>query len=260
MRVIMLGVSHQTAAVELRERLALSGDALDRALDRLGEAFAHTERVVVSTCNRTELYVARPAHHPPDGEALRRTLAEVTGAPLDELTAASIHRENEQALSHLYRVAAGLESMVLGEPQILGQIKRAYERANERGAVGAVLHKVFQDAIAVAKRVRNETGIGEGRVSVGSVAVDYARQIFDHFDDKTVVCVGAGEMAKLTLRHLMGLNPARLWVANRSPQRARELVEQLGIKPVEGGARSLDDLDTLLVEADVMVTTCALPI
>ena len=255
MRVIMLGVSHQTAAVELRERLALSGDALDRALDRLGEAFAHTERVVVSTCNRTELYVARPAHHPPDGEALRRTLAEVTGAPLDELTAASIHRENEQALSHLYRVAAGLESMVLGEPQILGQIKRAYERANERGAVGAVLHKVFQDGIGVAKRVRNETGIGEGRVSVGSVAVDYARQIFDHFDDKTVVCVGAGEMAKLTLRHLMGLNPARLWVANRSPQRARELVEQLGIKPVEGGARSLDDLDSLLVEADVMVTS-----
>jgi len=255
MRVIMLGVSHHTAAVELREQLSLAGDALDAALDRLGQDFPNAERVVLSTCNRTELYVARPAHQPPDGDALRQVLSDVSGAPLDALTAASIHRENEQALSHLYRVASGLESMVLGEPQILGQIKRAYECATERGAVGGVLHKVFQDALAVAKRVRHETGIGDGRVSVASVAVDYARQIFDHFDDKTVVCLGAGEMAKVTLRHLMNLNPARLWVANRSPQRARGLVEQLGIAPSLGGARTLDDLDTLLVEADVMVTS-----
>ncbi len=259
MRVVMVGLSHQTAPVELRERVALAGDALSAALDTIGDRYPGVEHVIVSTCNRTELYIARPAHEPPDGDALRALLAEVTGVPIDELTPATIQRENEQALSHLFRVASGLESMVLGEPQILGQLKRSYEEADARGAVGSVLHKVFQDGIAVAKRARHDTGIGEGRVSVGSVAVDYVRQVFDHFDNKTVVCVGAGEMAKLTLRHLTKLAPQRLWVANRSVERARELVEQLASKtdadspPI--GARSLDDLDTLLIEADIVVTS-----
>lgn len=123
MRVIMLGVSHQTASVDVRERLALSGEGLSDALSQLGNAFDETERVIISTCNRTEIYVARPAHHPPSGEDLRQWLAELCDVSVDELTPVTILRENDHALGHLYRVASGLESMVLGEPQILGQIK-----------------------------------------------------------------------------------------------------------------------------------------
>src|SRR5690606_2380745 len=138
-------------------------------------------------------------------------------------TAASIHREGEQAVQHLFRVSTGLDSMVLGEPQILGQVKRAYEAASEGGAVGPVLHRVFQGAIAAAKRLRTETGIDAGRTSVASVAADVARRVFDTFTDKTVVGIGAGEMAKATLQHLLKLGPGQLWVLNRSADRATAL-------------------------------------
>src|SRR5690606_35691282 len=134
-----------------------------------------------STCNRMEIYLARPAHGEPSVASLHQLIARRTGVTLETLTTATIHRENEQALEHLFRVATGLDSMVLGEPQILGQVRQAYEYAAGRQAVGAVLHRVFQQAIKAAKHVRTETGIDAGRVSVGSVAVDFARQIFEHF-------------------------------------------------------------------------------
>ena len=125
----------------------------------------------------------------------------------EALTAATIRRENEQAVNHLFRVCAGLESMVLGEAQILGQVKRAYEAATDRGAVGVVLHRVFQQAVAVAKQARTETGIDAGRLSVGSVAVDLARGVFERFDDKVVVGIRAGEIAKLTFKHFAAIKP-----------------------------------------------------
>lgn len=256
MRIIMLSVNHHTAPVEMRERLALTGARLDQALDQLRKQYPTAEVVVLCTCNRTELYLARPTHEPPSIDDLRTFLADFCHVGLQTLVPASIHREQEQAVTHLFRVATGLESMVLGEPQILGQIKRAYEHAHTRGAVGPVLHHVFQQALRAAKLVRSQTGIDDGRTSIGSVAVDFARRIFERFDDKTVVGIGTGEMAKLTLRHLKALRPARLWVTSRTIANAQQLAAALGLGGGDSpsGARHFDDLDELLVHADIVLT------
>lgn len=249
MRLLMLGVNHRTAAVELRERLALADDRLDAALDRLRTAFPGVEAVILSTCNRTEVYLARPAHEPPTFDDLRAMLAAHCNISVEDLAAVTIQREQQEAAAHLFRVCAGLESMVLGEAQILGQVKRAYDAANARAAVGPVLHRVFQHAIRAGKSIRSRTRIDAGRVSVGSVAVDFARNIFERFDDKTVAAIGAGEMVKLALRHFAALKPGRLWMTNRTAARAEALAASLGI----GSVRAWEDLDTLVVEADVLL-------
>jgi glutamyl-tRNA reductase len=249
MRLLMLGVNHRTAAVEVREKLALAGPTLDAMLDAVRAVQAMTEVVVLSTCNRTELYLARPAHEPPTFDDLRTLVATRCGLTPEQLGGVTIQREQQEAAAHLFRVCAGLESMVLGEPQILGQVKRAYEAANERGCVGPVLHRVFQQAIRCGKDVRSRTGIDAGRMSVGSVAVDFARNIFERFDDKTVVAVGAGEMMKLALRHFGSLTPGRLWLTNRTHERAAAAAAAVP----RAQARAWDDLDSLLVEADVLL-------
>lgn len=259
MRLLLLSVNHRTAPVELRERLALATADSAATLADLRARFGDCECVVVSTCNRLEIYVARPSHAPPTAQDLRQFLADRSGTPVETVTAASIQREGEPAVQHLFRVSTGLDSMVLGEPQVLGQVKRAYEAAAASGAVGPVLHRVFQSSVAAAKRLRSETGIGAGRMSIASVAVDFARRVFDNFADKTVVGIGAGEMAKVTLRHLLDLNLGRLWVVNRSVERAAALADQLRITSHTGGPRAWDDLDVLLVEADVILTSTASP-
>ncbi len=255
MRILLLGVNHRTADVQLREKLAMAGGPLNAALARLRETYADAEFVLVSTCNRTELYTARPSHAAPSIEDLRNVLADLSGVEVGAVTAATIHREQEQAVAHLFRVCSGLDSMVLGETQILGQVKRAYEVASAANAIGPVLHRVFQSALSAARKVRADTGIDAGRVSVGSVAVDFARQVFDDFADKTIVGVGAGEMAKTTLKHLKALNPHRLWLVNRTAQRAAELAATIGVGHPGGGPRAWDELDELMVDADVMVTS-----
>jgi glutamyl-tRNA reductase len=255
MRIVTLSISHRTASVDLRERITIAGDRVDAALDTFRRLYPQAEAVVLSTCNRTELYVARPAHEPPTFEHLDAFLAEFCQVPTREVAAAAIHREQDQAVAHLFRVTTGLESMVLGEPQILGQVKRAYESSQRKEAVGPVLHRVFQQAISVAKQVRNESGIDEGRTSVGSVAVDYIAQVFERFDDKVMVAVGAGEMVKLTLRHLMKLKPAKLWLANRTRQRADDLAALMSLGGPQGGVRPFEELDELLVEADIVLTS-----
>lgn len=260
MRVMMLGVNHRTAPIQLRERLALEGEPLDRLMQWFRQMYPTVELVVLSTCNRTELYLARASHEPPTADDLRSLLQQVCGVDTAELVASTLVRENEQAAAHLFRVASGLDSMVLGEPQVLGQVKRAYEHAAAARTLGPALHRMFQQAIAVAKDVRTRTGIGEGRVSIGSVAVDFARQIFDRFDDKTIVGIGAGDMAKLALKHLHALQPARLWLVNRSPDRAQLLADRLGLAPPHGGVRPLDALNELLIEADIVLTSTASPL
>ncbi|MEX0884855.1 MAG: glutamyl-tRNA reductase [Phycisphaeraceae bacterium] len=264
MRISLLGLNHRTADVELREALAPSPDDLPAFYARLRSRFPGAEAVLLSTCNRLELYVARPAGQGPDTPALRQLIVDHAqaagggeggdggGGGLDP--ASTIAREQEAAVTHLFRVCAGLESMVLGEAQILGQVKRAYEAGVAAGAVGPVLHKVFQQALAAGKHARAATGIDAGRVSVGSVAVEFTRRVFESFADKTVLCLGAGEIAKLTLRHLMSLAPARLWVANRTLERAQLLAHGLSLA-ADGVVRPWDDLDELLVEADVVVTS-----
>lgn len=262
MKITLVGISHHTAPVSLREKLALSTEQAARAAGELRRRYPAVEVVILSTCNRVEWYIARPAQQPPEGDELRAFIAEQCGVSSADLLAASIHRDNQQAVEHLFRVASGLESMVLGEPQVLGQIKRSYEQAAALGVVGVSLHRLFQQAIGTGKQVRRETGIDEGRVSVGAAAVDFARQIFESFDDKVVVGIGAGEMAKLTLKHLLSLQPRKLWLVNRSIERAAALAAKLNLSGDAGpfgGVRRFEDLDELLVEADIVMTSTGSP-
>ncbi len=253
MRVLFTGINHRTAPVELRECFASAGDTGSH-LEAFRTRFPGCECVIVSTCNRFELYAARPLHGKPKSDDLLTFLSERFGVPMGQVASASIHREQDQAVAHLFRVCCGLDSMVLGEPQVLGQVKRAYQTAAEAAAAGPVLHKVFQHAIATAKHARTETGIDAGRVSVGSVAADLARQVFADFADKTVLGIGAGEIAKLTLRHLMGLKPHRLWLVNRTHQNAQALAEAIHLPASIGGAQPWEQRDELLAEADIVVT------
>ena len=255
MIVTMLGISHHTAPLAVRERLAIGSQALERATTQFQSRFPGAELAVLSTCNRIEWYVARPSRQQPSIDELRDFVADFCGIERADLDAASIHRQNQQAVEHLFRVSSGLESMVLGEPQVLGQVRQTYEQAVAMKSVGPALHKLFQQALAIGKQVRAETGIDTGRMSVGSVAADFACQIFDRFDDKTVLCIGAGEIAELALRHLQILGPRRLWLVNRSEENARALAKELAITDNEGGVRSLDELDELLVEADIVLTS-----
>ena len=254
MRLLMLGFNHRTAPLELREALVFDPDRAGRAINDLREAYPASECVLLSTCNRTELYIARPIHDPPTVNHLRAFIADHTGVALEVVQSASIHREQDQAAMHLFRVSVGLDSMVLGEPQILGQVKRAYELAGEHEAVGPILHRLFQGAITAAKQARNQTGIDQGRTSVSSVAVAFARNIFDHFNDKTVLAIGAGEMVKAALASLRRENPRRLLLVNRTHQRAVDLAHTLELVGESHGARAWGDLDPLLVEADIVVS------
>ena len=254
MRVLMLGVNHRTASVALRERMALTGETLERFSSSFTDRYPEAELVVLSTCNRTELYVARPTHAAPGLEGLTGLIVDHFAVPESDLAPASIFRENDAAVHHLFRVAAGLDSMVIGEAQILGQVKRSYEQATDLGTVGSTLHRIFQAALAGAKQARRETGIGDGRASVGSAAADFAQQIFERFDDKTVLAVGSGEMAKVTLRHLVDLEPGRLRLVNRTRENARQLCEAIG-QPADPTVADWDDLDELLVEADIVITS-----
>ena len=257
MRLLMLGVNHRTASVEMREKLALASEDVEAFVVSLRARFveAGIECIPLSTCNRTEIYVAKPTHAAPSVDELRVFLAERSGVSVDDLAAVTIHREQDEALRHLFRVACGIDSMVLGETQVLGQVRRAYEQAIELDAVGPTLHRVFQQALATAKRVRYETGIDAGRVSVASVAVDFARQIFSDFGDKTVLGIGAGEMAKTTLHRLQELRPKALWIVNRTTERAAELAESLHLTGPRGGVRAWEEMDPLLIDADIVLTT-----
>ncbi|MAE65927.1 MAG: glutamyl-tRNA reductase [Phycisphaeraceae bacterium] len=255
MNVFMLGVDHQTAPLELRERLAIGEDRLDEAYERLVAAIGAGETVILSTCNRTEVYVAQGEDAEPAREQVTAFLCAFCGIGRAALDPATRCLEGTTALSHLFELACGLNSMVLGESEILGQLRRAYEAARQRGAVGPAFHRLFQRVMASAKKARTDTGIGDGRMSIATVAVDYARRIYERFDDKTVLAIGAGQIAKPLLRHLMSLRPRRLNVCNRTSSRAETLAESIGLDPAMGGVVSFDCLDDLLVEADIVLTS-----
>ncbi len=254
MRVMLVSINHHNAPIALRERFTGSDDPRS-PLDALRERYPGVECIALSTCNRFELYVARPVYSEPKAEMLRAFIAEHFGVPVDKVASACIIREQEQAVAHLFRVCCGLDSMVIGEAQVLGQVKRAYESASGHGFVGPVLHRIFQQAIATAKQARTETGIDAGRVSIGSVAADLAKRVIKDFTDKTVVGIGAGEVAELTLRHMLVLGPRRLWLVNRTEARAGELAKRIGLSDSVGGVRPWDQLEALLGEADVVVTS-----
>lgn len=250
MHILCVGISHRTAPVELRERVAMGREAAASLLRGMRSTWPAAEMALLSTCNRTEFYIARPLHGHPRVEEVVARWAQARGAEETRLAAAAYHHDNERAIRHVMRVACGLDSMVLGEHQVLGQVRETYEMAQRAGTVGRVLHKMFQTTLATAKQVRTETGIGQGRTSVSSVAVDFARHLFSHFDDKTLLVIGAGKMTELTLGHFAHLNPGRVLVCNRSLDKAHELAAKFG-----GQAAPFGDLSRLLTEADLVISS-----
>ena len=256
-RLLLLGLNHTTAPLEVRERLAFSAAERDAAVRALRGRFPACEAVLLSTCNRVELYVARGGthHHPhPVTEELTDFLAESHHVPAGQFRQHLYHKAGRDAVEHLFRVASSLDSLVLGENQILGQVRDAYEAAQASASTGAVLNPLFQRAVAVGKQVRTETALAEGRVSVASVAVDYAKRIFETFADKTVLCVGAGKMAQLVLEHLTELKPGRLLLCNRDATKAAALAGRFGGEPV-----LFDRLADHLAAADIVVTSTGSP-
>jgi glutamyl-tRNA reductase len=255
--LLLVGCSHRTAPLAVRERLSVAEPAVAVVLAELLARFGG-EALVLSTCNRFELYLANPGR---ETGASASTAADVSLLLADchALDTAAIrphlyeYRDGD-AVRHLFRVAAGLDSLVVGEAQIGGQVKRAYELASKTAAAGPVLHGLFQHARIVAKRVRRETGISRGHASVSSVAVDYVRQVFAHFHDKTVLVIGAGKMGGLTLKHLRTLEPHRVLVTNRSPEKALDMAAGCG-----GEAVPWEKLDDVLARADIVLSTTGAP-
>ena len=247
MALHVLGINHQTAPVSLRETVAFGPDTLRHALASLRAQAGVQEAVLLSTCNRTELY-ARSDNGP---DALANWLAGQQRAG-DDLHAYLYRHDEAHAVRHLFRVATGLDSLVLGEPQILGQVKQAWSNAREAGSLGGPLDRAFQQAFATAKRARTETTIGRNPVSVASTAVRLAQESFARLDESDVLLIGAGETIELAARHLVAGNVRRLLVANRTLAHAQELASRHG-----GFALPLEELDRHLAEADIVISATA---
>lgn len=258
MNLLSIGCSYKTTPIEVRERLAFKDEHLPRAHTELCAGF-DCEAVILSTCNRVEVYVGCVLDKSPtpcglDAESIAEFFADFHNLPVSAVRPhLYIHRQAE-AVRHLFRVAASLDSMIVGEGQIAGQVKRAYEQAVRDNGVGPLLHTLFRHARQVSRRVRSETGIAHGHVSVSSAAVDYVKQVFDHFGDKTILVIGAGKMGELTLKHLRQLKPRHIWVTNRSPDKAQSVAKGCG-----GEAMSWERLDDLLARTDIVLSTTGAP-
>ncbi|HXE78420.1 MAG TPA: glutamyl-tRNA reductase [Rhodanobacter sp.] len=249
MPLIALGLNHRTAPVSLREQVALDADAAAVALAELGQQQGVEEALILSTCNRTEIYagVAEGAENVPQSWLERHQ--HLTAGRLDEF----LYRYQDQdAVRHVFRVATGLDSMVLGEPQILGQVKDAYRQAHAAQTLRAPLDRLLQHTFAVAKQVRTDTRIGANTVSVAFTAVRLAEQVFTDLKQACVLLIGAGDTIELVARHLVEQHVARLIVVNRTAETARELASQYG-----GYATTLADLPQHLAEADIVISSTA---
>ena len=249
MSIILAGVSHHNTPLSIRERLYFPEGDMGEWLDRLADYRGLDERLILSTCNRVEVYSAVEDFE--QGlDAIHRFFLESRDIGADELNAhLYVHREDE-ATRHLFTVASSLDSMVVGEPQILGQVKEAYRVAQASGHAGKSLTNLFSRAFRVAKKIREQTPIGESPVSVSSVAVDLAKRIFGSLSGKNVLLLGAGEMGEAAARHLKASGADTLQVANRTLARAQELAAKL-----KGRAVSFDNLERALNDADVVITS-----
>ncbi len=252
MKVQMIGCSHHRSPVEVRERLAFGPEQVGPALDDFRARFPQAEAVLLSTCNRIEIYTAvEDAAGGPSHEAVAQFVADFHGLKVYDIFDDLFERTGDDAVRHLFTVAASLDSMVLGEPQILSQVKQAYELANQCNSTGPLTHSIFQAAVRVARRITNETTLHQRRVSIPSVAVgDFASQIFERFDDKQILIIGAGEIAEETLRYLQDQGAHHATVINRSYERARELAERW-----QGRPATWEQLPEMLSRADLIIST-----
>ena len=248
-----LGLNHRSAPLQVRERVVFNVDALPAALRDMAARAGVEEAAIISTCNRTEIYAS--TEDPQAAERLRGWLAQSHNLDPDWLAPHLYAHRDGEALRHLLRVSAGLDSLVLGEPQILGQAKDAYLEALNAGTMGRLLGRAFQHAFATAKQVRTETAIGSSPVSVAFAAVSLAKQIFGDLSAKTALLIGAGEMIELTARHLHQQGVRALVIANRTAERAQNLATAVG-----GKAVSLEEIPEQLVHSDIVISSTAAPL
>jgi glutamyl-tRNA reductase len=248
MHLLLLGVSHKTAPVDVRERLDFSSRDLGAAVEALATRPSAAESVVVSTCNRSEIYVA--CENPAQArDEIIQFLSQYHSLPADSFTPHLFSLGDDAAARHLFRVAAGLDSLVVGEPQILGQVKDAFETASGRRCTGPMLSKLFHWSFGVGKRVRTETALGEGAVSVSFAAVTLARKIFGRLDGRRVLVIGAGEISSLTAEHLRAQGVGDIVITSRTATHAEAVAAVVG-----GRAARWEDISSLLVNADIVVT------
>lgn len=255
MSFLAFGINHNTASVEVREKVAFDLQKIGDALRSLTAQPSVDEAVILSTCNRTEIYCTGEGELALD--ALFGWLANFHSVQVQDIRDCAFSYRDREAVSHVMRVASGLDSLILGEPQILGQLKSAYASSLQENAVNGRLRRMFEHSFSVAKKVRSETAIGENPVSVAAASVDLARQLFADFSRETALLLGAGKTTELVARHLRQAGIKRMIIANRTLARAQELADQ-----VDGESALLGDLPDLLIESDIVIasTASSLPI
>jgi glutamyl-tRNA reductase len=250
--LVLLGASHHTAPLAVRERLALNGERSAVLAERLRATPGVREFALLNTCNRIELYGVASGADAVD--AVRRTLSEVTGCTPAELEGVVVQRENHEAIAHLFEVASGLDSQIVGEVEILGQVKDAYDRALERKWTGPVLNRVFQKTFQAAKHIRTHTAIGAGQISIATVAVDLAGKIFGELDPVKILVVGAGEIGLKTAQAFQSRGAKSITVASRTLSKAEETAAAAG-----GWAASMAELPEILAQSDIVASSTSAP-
>lgn len=249
MYTIVVGVNHRTAPVEIREKLSFVETELPRAMETLQKEKSILENIIISTCNRTEIYAVADQVHT-GRYYVKRFLADWFSMHLEDLSPHLLIYENDAAIEHLMRVAAGIDSMVLGETQILGQVRDSFLKAQEIGTTGTVFNELFKRAITLAKRAHSETAIGDNAVSVSYAAVELGKKIFGSLNHKHVAILGAGKMGELAIKNLHGSGAGKVTVINRTLSKAEEMAEQFG-----GIAKSMQELQCSLLEADILISS-----
>lgn len=249
MHIVVAGLNYRTAPVAIREKFTFAEGDLEQALKELKETKSVMECVIVGTCNRTELYVVVDREHL-CGHYLRGFIEKWFGVPREQFNKHLYIYENEKAIDHLFRVTCGLDSMVIGETQILGQIRDAFLLAQQSKATGIMFNTLFKQSVTLAKRAHTETGIGENPVSVSYAAVELGKRIFGSYDHKKVMIIGAGKMSELTVKHLYANGADKVIVVNRTLSRAQELAGKF-----QGVASSMDNLLTYLEEVDIVISS-----
>ena len=253
MSIVLIGVNHKSAPVELRELLAFSEEACTQGLRKLVDGDVVREGLIVSTCNRVEVLAETARERLQEGvERITDLLSQSRSLPSDFFHKHIYSHTDDQAVRHLFRVASSLDSMVVGEPQVLGQVRRAYSLALEAGTAGRVLNRLVHHAFRVAKRVRTETGIAANAISLSYMAVELGKKIFNSLKGHTVLLIGAGEMAELSARHLLNAGVARMLIANRTEESAERLAQEFS-----GEAVDFDRLSSHLAEADIVICSTA---
>ncbi len=249
MHTLVVGLNYKTAPVEIREKLSFIESELPTAMEELKKQKSVLENVIVSTCNRTEIYAV--VDQLKLGKYyIKQFLAQWFSIPVEQFEDHLFIREEEESLNHLFRVTAGIDSMVLGETQILGQVKKSFLEAQQLGATGTIYNKLFKQAVTFAKRAHSETAIGENAVSVSYAAVELAKKIFGSLKNKHVAILGAGKMGELAIQNLYGSGVAKVTVINRTFEKAQTLATKF-----DGNAKSMNELQCTLLEADILISS-----